>query len=47
MHHAKVHGILEDRLGNLWLVLYQKGIMMIPQQERIFHNWGLNFFHPS
>lgn len=47
MHHAKVHGILEDRLGNLWLVLYQKGIMMIPQQERIFHNWGLNFFHPE
>ncbi len=47
MHHTKVHGILEDRQGNLWLVLYQKGIMMIPQQERIFHNWGLNFFHPE
>lgn len=47
MHHAKVHGILEDQQGNLWVVLYQKGIMMIPQQERIFHNWGLNFFHPE
>ena len=47
MHHTKVHGILEDRQGNLWLVLYQKGIMMIPQQKRIFHNWGLNFFHPE
>ena len=21
--------------------------MMIPQQERTFHNWGLNFFHPE
>lgn len=47
MHHAKVHGILEDQQGNLWVVLYQKGIMMIPQQERTFHNWGLNFFHPE
>lgn len=47
MHHAKVHGILEDRQDNLWLVLYQKGILMVPQQERIFHNWGLNFFHPE
>lgn len=47
MHHAKIHGVLEDQQGNLWLGLYQKGIMMIPQQERIFHNWGLSFFHPE
>lgn len=47
MNSAKVHGIIEDVQGNLWVALYQKGIMMIPQQKRIFHNWGFNFFHPE
>lgn len=47
MRRAKVHGIWEDRQGNLWLALYQKGIMMVPQQERIFRNMGFNAFRPG
>lgn len=45
MRKAKVHGILEDAQGNLWVALYQKGIMMIPQREKIFHNLGFNPFY--
>jgi signal transduction histidine kinase/ligand-binding sensor domain-containing protein/DNA-binding response OmpR family regulator len=33
---AKVHAILEDRAGNLWLGIYQKGVMLLPASASNF-----------
>lgn len=37
---SKVHSILEDRAGNLWLGLYQKGILLLPPKENNFNYLG-------
>jgi signal transduction histidine kinase/ligand-binding sensor domain-containing protein/DNA-binding response OmpR family regulator len=37
---AKVHAILKDRDGNLWLGLFQKGIAFIPRQANPFTYYG-------
>jgi signal transduction histidine kinase/ligand-binding sensor domain-containing protein/DNA-binding response OmpR family regulator len=47
MLKAKVHSIFEDHRGNLWIALYQKGILMIPQREKRFSNIAFNPFHPD
>lgn len=47
MRKAKVHSILEDKQGNIWVGLYQKGILMIPPQERSFGNLCFNPFYPN
>ena len=44
---AKVHYIFEDRQGNMWVGLYQKGILFIPATGKIFRNYGFNPFHPE
>jgi signal transduction histidine kinase/ligand-binding sensor domain-containing protein/AraC-like DNA-binding protein len=31
LEHSKVHALLEDNVGNLWLGLYQKGLFIIPK----------------
>ena len=38
---GKVHTILEDRDGNLWLGIFQKGILFLPKIESKFNNWSL------
>jgi signal transduction histidine kinase/ligand-binding sensor domain-containing protein/DNA-binding response OmpR family regulator len=45
LRHAKVHGIIEDIQGNIWLALYQKGVLMIPSQNQLFKNIGYNPFN--
>ncbi|MDH6312105.1 signal transduction histidine kinase/ligand-binding sensor domain-containing protein/DNA-binding response OmpR family regulator [Parabacteroides sp. PFB2-10] len=37
---SKVHAILKDNAGNLWLGVYQKGLMKIPQQPNSFKYMG-------
>lgn len=37
---TKVHSIIYDRDGNLWLGLFQKGIMMIPRSLQYFISYG-------
>ena len=37
---SKVHSILLDNVGNLWLAIYQKGVMMIPVQSNNFKYIG-------
>ncbi|MDR2620999.1 MAG: response regulator [Dysgonamonadaceae bacterium] len=44
---AKIHQIFEDKQGNIWLALYQKGILFIPATGKMFRNYGFNPFHPS
>lgn len=37
---GKVHAILEDKDKNLWLGLFQKGILLMPKQETPFEYYG-------
>ncbi|MBF4470551.1 hybrid sensor histidine kinase/response regulator transcription factor [Flavobacterium sp. HJJ] len=37
---SKVHSILKDRAGNLWMGLYQKGVLQIPPKENNFNYIG-------
>lgn len=37
---SKVHSILKDHAGNLWMAIYQKGVMMIPAQPNSFKYIG-------
>lgn len=37
---GKVHAILEDKDKNLWLGLFQKGILLMPKQEHPFEYYG-------
>lgn len=45
LRRGKVHCILQDNQGNLWIALYQEGIMMIPQKKKLFRNIGFNPFY--
>jgi signal transduction histidine kinase/ligand-binding sensor domain-containing protein/DNA-binding response OmpR family regulator len=45
LRHVKVHSIIEDMQGNIWLALYQKGVLMIPSQNQVFKNIGYNPFN--
>ena len=45
MRGVKIHSITEDRQGNIWLAIYQKGIMMIPPYPKTFEVMGYNPFY--
>lgn len=36
LNHVKIHSIVFDDQRNLWLGLYQKGLLFIPNQKRLF-----------
>lgn len=38
--NSKVHSILKDNSGNLWLAIYQKGVIMIPARTNSFKYIG-------
>ena len=42
LRKAKVHCVLKDNQNNLWIALYQTGILMIPEKKKIFQNIGFN-----
>ncbi|MDR2917989.1 MAG: response regulator [Tannerella sp.] len=37
---SKVHAILKDEAGNIWLGIYQKGVLLIPTQTNNFNYIG-------
>jgi len=37
---GKIHQMMTDRDGNLWIGLYQQGLRMIPSQTRMFESYG-------
>lgn len=43
----KVHCVFEDRQGNIWAAVYQKGVLMIPHEKKRFFNIGFNPFSPA
>ena len=48
LSQAKVHDILTDRQGNLWLAVFQKGAIMVPRDNRdSMVSFSYNPFYPS
>ncbi len=45
MRGTKIHSIIEDQKGNIWLALFQKGILMIPSHGQVFQTMGFNPFY--
>lgn len=39
-NNSKIHSILKDNSGNLWLAVYQKGVIMIPARTNSFKYIG-------
>lgn len=37
---SKVHSIMEDRAGNMWLGIYQKGVLLLPAKTNNFRYYG-------
>lgn len=44
MNHAKVHDIIKDRDGNIWMGIYQKGLLIVPASGEGLVNYGFNPF---
>jgi signal transduction histidine kinase/ligand-binding sensor domain-containing protein/CheY-like chemotaxis protein/AraC-like DNA-binding protein len=44
---AKVHSLLEDRDGNVWVGLYQKGVFFIPGNLNAFKYYGYKSFRQN
>ncbi|RDV17188.1 hybrid sensor histidine kinase/response regulator [Pontibacter diazotrophicus] len=42
---SKVHSILQDKTGNLWLGIYQKGVMLLPASASKFEYIGYKSIH--
>ena len=43
----KVHAILQDRTGNIWIGLFQKGVFLNPENTNKFNYWGHKSFHQN
>ena len=44
---SKVHSILEDEAGNLWLGIFQKGLLCIPGMQNKFNYYGYKSYLKS
>ena len=44
---TKVHSILQDKVGNLWLGLFQKGVFFSPEHPNKFNYIGRKSFYQS
>ncbi len=40
----KVHTIIQDKQGNIWAGLFQKGVFMLPEISNQFEYWGYKSF---
>lgn len=41
----KVHSLLEDRLGNFWVGIFQKGVYFNPNNPNKFNTWGYKSYN--
>ena len=47
LRSAKVHNIFQDKQGNIWAALFQKGVLFISASGSYFQNIGFNPFDVS
>lgn len=43
----KVHAICQDKIGNIWAGLFQKGVFLDPASPNNFNYWGYKSFHKN
>ncbi|MFV0505715.1 MAG: two-component regulator propeller domain-containing protein [Bacteroidales bacterium] len=39
---SKIHSITEDRAGNIWIGIFQKGLLLLDESKSAFQNFGYN-----
>lgn len=44
---SKVHSLIQDRAGNLWLGIFQKGLLCIPAMQNKFNYYGYKSYLKS
>lgn len=44
---SKVHSLLEDKAGNLWLGIFQKGLAFVPSMQNKFNYYGYKSYKKS
>lgn len=42
---AKIHSLLQDKNGNVWAGIFQRGILMMPENPNGFKYYGYKSFH--
>ena len=47
LSRMKVHAILQDKTGNIWIGLFQKGVFLSPTNSNKFNYWGHKSFHQN
>ena len=47
LRSAKVHALFQDKQGNIWVALYQKGVLFISASGNYFQNIGFNPYDGS
>lgn len=45
LQNSKVHSIAKDKYDNLWLGIFQKGVLLLPHKATNFTYWGQNSPH--
>jgi signal transduction histidine kinase/ligand-binding sensor domain-containing protein/DNA-binding response OmpR family regulator len=44
---SKIHSILEDKEGNLWFGIFQKGLVFVPSMQNKFNYYGYKSFNKN
>ena len=47
LRRAKVHNLFQDKQGNIWVGLYQNGVLFVSASGNYFQNIGFNPFYAS
>lgn len=45
--NMKVHAICQDRVGNLWIGVFQKGVFLDPESPNKFNYWGYKSYNQN
>ena len=44
---TKIHALCQDRVGNLWVGLFQKGVFLSPNHPNKFNYWGMKSYYQN
>ena len=47
LSRMKVHAILQDKAGNIWIGMFQKGVFLNPENANRFNYWGHKSYHQN
>ena len=47
LRNAKIHALFQDKQGNIWVAVHQKGVLFISSSGNYFQNIGFNPFDAS